>query len=130
MVQSAKQNARTASHLAQLEAEIRDAVANGVSLRELQELVSTIVTENERGDLPIYLSESDLPPGVIPVSEAARKYSKNRGTIHTWIRAGHLQIVAKLRGPARGGGFNLISEAELVALIADTPPMGRPKRIK
>ena len=41
MVQSAKQNARTASHLAQLEAEIRGAVANGVSLRELQEWVAS-----------------------------------------------------------------------------------------
>ena len=105
MVQSTNQNARTAHLLAQLETEIRDAVAEGLSLGDIQELVSTIVAEREQDDLPIYFSEGDVPPGVIPVSEAVRKYGKSRATIHTWLRAGHLKVIAKLRGSARGGGF-------------------------
>jgi hypothetical protein len=52
MIESAEQNARATSHLDQLEAEIRDAVANGVSLKELQELVSTIVSEDQNVTLP------------------------------------------------------------------------------
>ncbi|HIM89451.1 MAG TPA: hypothetical protein EYM52_01800, partial [Dehalococcoidia bacterium] len=65
MAQSTNQNARTAHLLAQLETEIRDAFAKGVPLGDIQELVSTIVVDEQRDDtqreVPIY---DEIPPGL------------------------------------------------------------------
>ena len=105
MVQSTEQNARTTPHLAELEAEIRGAVANGVTLRELQELVSTIVAEgqndNTQGDIPIY---DELPAGLITLDQAAEQFGLNLGTLRVWVQRGRLQKRALLKYPARSGG--------------------------
>ena len=74
MAQSTNQNARTAHLLAQLETEIRDAFAKGVPLGDIQELVSTIVVDEQRDDsqreVPIY---DEIPPGGVTSEEAAKK---------------------------------------------------------
>ncbi len=74
MAQSTNQNARTAHLLAQLETEIRDAFAKGVPLGDIQELVSTIVVDEQRDDsqreVPIY---DEIPPGLVTSEEAAKK---------------------------------------------------------
>ena len=74
MAQSTNQNARTAHLLAQLETEIRDAFAKRVPLGDIQELVSTIVVDEQRNDsqreVPIY---DEIPPGLVTSEEAAKK---------------------------------------------------------
>ncbi|MDP6714133.1 MAG: helix-turn-helix domain-containing protein [SAR202 cluster bacterium] len=131
MVQSAKQNARTARLLAELESEIRDAVSDGLSLGEIQELVTTIVAEDKNEEsqkqVPIY---DEVPPGLITAEDAASKYGKSASTIRTWVQRGHLEEKARLRGAAKRGGKLVIDEAELVARLAEPPRQGRPKKNK
>ena len=127
MVQSTNQNVRTAHLLARLEAEIRDTVAEGLSLGEIQELVSIIVAERPKdepqGDIPIY---DELPDGLITIAQAAQKYGRSRRTFQGWIRRGNLKLEGRLRASARGGGKLAVSEAELVTLIDTPPKSGRP----
>ena len=127
MVQSTEQITRAKTRLAVLESEIRDALADGVSLGELRELVSTLLAERRNhqtpSDVPIY---QELPPGLIAINEAARKYQRSRRTFQAWIRRGLLELKGRLRAPARGGGKLVVSEAELVALMANPPRPGRP----
>ena len=105
MAQSTNQNARTAHLLAQLETEIRDAFAKGVPLGDIQELVSTIVVDEQRDDsqteVPIY---DEIPPGLITSEGAEKKYGISTSTIRTWVDRGHLALEARLKASARGGG--------------------------
>ena len=105
MAQSTNQNARTAHLLAQLETEIRDAFAKGVPLGDIQELVSTIVVDEQRDDsqreVPIY---DEIPPGLVTSEEAAKKYGISTSTIRTWVDRGHLALEARLKASARDGG--------------------------
>ena len=93
MAQSTNQNARTAHLLAQLETEIRDAFAKGVPLGDIQELVSTIVVDEQRDDsqteVPIY---DEITPGLITSEGAAKKYGISTSTIRTWVDRGHLEL--------------------------------------
>ena len=95
MAQSTNQNARTAHLLAQLETEIRDAFAKGVPSGDIQELVSTIVVDEQRDDsqreVPIY---DEIPPGLVTSEEAAKKYGISTSTIRTWVDRGHLALEA------------------------------------
>ena len=95
MAQSTNQNARTAHLLAQLETEIRDAFAKGLPLRDIQELVSTIVVDEQRDDthreVPIY---DEIPAGLVTSEEAAKKYGISTSTIRTWVDRGHLALEA------------------------------------
>lgn len=74
MAQSTNQNARTAHLLAQLETEIRDAFAKGLPLGDIQELVSTIVVDEQRDDTQREVPNYDeIPPGLVTSEEAAKK---------------------------------------------------------
>jgi hypothetical protein len=131
MVQSTNQNARTKSLLAALEIEIRDAVADGLPLGDIREMVSSIVVDEQQDDtqheVPIY---DELPPGLITAEDAAIKYGKSASTIRTWVQRGHLEEKARLRGAAKRGGKLVISEAEIITRLAEPPRQGRPKKNK
>ena len=71
---------------------------------------------------------AELPEGLITLPEAARKYNVNRRTIQTWLRQNHITSKGRLRGSARGGGFVLVSEDELVRYIATPKRIGRPPK--
>ena len=95
MAQSTNQNARTAHLLAQLETEIRDAFAKGVPLGDIQELVSTIVVDEQRDDTQREVPNYDeIPPGLVTSEEAANKYGISTSTIRTWVDSGHLALEA------------------------------------
>ncbi|HIN71691.1 MAG TPA: DNA-binding protein [Dehalococcoidia bacterium] len=95
MAQSTNQNARTAHLLAQLETEIRDAFAKGVPLGDIQELVSTIVVDEQRDDTQREVPNYDeIPPGLVTSEEAAKKYGISTSTIRTWVDSGHLALEA------------------------------------
>ena len=95
MAESTNQNAGTAHLLALLETEIRDAFAEGLPLGDIQELVSTIVVDEQRDDtqreVPIY---DEIPPGLVTSEEAAKKYVISTSTIRTWVDRGHLALEA------------------------------------
>jgi DNA-binding transcriptional MerR regulator len=95
MAQSTNQNARTAHLLAQLETEIRDAFAKGLPLGDIQELVSTIVVDEQRDDTQREVPNYDeIPPGLVTSEEAANKYGISTSTIRTWVDSGHLALEA------------------------------------
>ena len=95
MAQSTNQNARTAHLLAQLETEIRDAFAKGLPLGDIQELVSTIVVDEQRDDTQREVPNYDeIPPGLVTSEEAANKYGNSTSTIRTWVDSGHLALEA------------------------------------
>ena len=60
---------------------------------------------------------TELPPGLITVANAARKYGLNRFTIHKWVSRGRVRRMGRLRGHVNGG-YVLVSEDELAAYIA------------
>ena len=72
---------------------------------------------------------NELPPGLITLSDAARKYGLNHMTIRNWVRKGALKTYGRLKGSAKGGGFILINEADLrVCRYLPKDKGGRPKK--
>ena len=65
--------------------------------------------------LPRY---DEVPSGLIPVSEAARKYGRPRSTLNNWLRSGQLQRVGRLRRTHGPGGIVLIDESELIEILS------------
>ena len=68
-----------------------------------------------------------VPPGLIDIPSATRKYNVHRRTIHSWVEKGHVRLRGRLKGPAKGGGYLLVREDELTAyLTAPRKKGGRP----
>ena len=70
-------------------------------------------------DRPIY---DELPDGLITLPEAARKYGESGATsrrLHRWVGRERLTHMGYLRGATPQGGYVLLVEAELEALMAD-----------
>ena len=77
--------------------------------------------------LPIY---TELPEGLIDLPTAMRKYGCRRGRLDSWVKRGHLEVRGRLRGAAPGGGYLVVSEAEVVDRLETTAPKGgRLKRL-
>ena len=74
--------------------------------------------------LPFY---DELPEGLITVSEACKKYRRSPRTLRRWWSNGYIRLMGRLRAPARGGGYLVVSTDEIEAHIADPPyKIGRP----
>ena len=59
-----------------------------------------------------------VPPGLILISTAARRYNRSANTISGWVRRGFLEEKGRLIGHGgAGGGWVLVDEAELVMLM-------------
>ena len=67
-----------------------------------------------REERPIY---DALPEGLITLPEAARRYSVPARRLHNWVRRGRLTHLGYLRGGSPQGGYVLLVEAELTALV-------------
>ena len=77
-------------------------------------------------DLPIY---TELPEGLIDLPSAMRKYGCRRGRLDSWVQRGRLKVYGRLKGAARGGGYVVVSEAELTNRLATVPRKGgRPRK--
>ena len=119
---------------------LRDAFQHGISEADLMAILADM--RNVRADEPpstapgpgtgppdselrdgvrIY---TEVPEGMITAPQAARKYGLSRHTIQAWVIRGRIPMEGKLRGSARGGGFILLDEDKLVALIAYPPKRG------
>ena len=76
-----------------------------------------------------YLILTELPEGLITVPDAGRKYGISRRTIQGWVRTGRLELCGRLRGSARGGGYMVVNETELVTYMnAPRNKGGRPRK--
>ena len=67
-------------------------------------------------DLPLY---NELPEGMITLPDAARKYGASAGRIRWWIEAERIARMGYLRGGSPQGGYVLLVEAELAALLGE-----------
>jgi hypothetical protein len=123
----------------QLREEIHAALAAGVlSEREILSMVATATppaksNQYEPEDLDpavegirIY---TELPPGLIDLPSAAKKYECTVSRFRNWVYRGYIQVQGRLHAPASGGGYLVVNEADLVAYmaIADTRK-GRPSK--
>ena len=114
----------------------REALQAGASEKDLQAMLKTEITDSQVHHCETCPPDNydpdtvytELPEGLITVPEAARKYRINRRTIQTWLRQNYITSKGRLRGSARGGGFVLVSEAELVRYIATPKRIGRPPK--
>ena len=67
-------------------------------------------------DRPIY---DELPEGLIRLTEGASRYQVSPKQLHRWVGRQRLTHMGYLRGPTPQGGYVLLVEAELEALMAD-----------
>ena len=106
-----------------------DAGRRNVTLLDRAELATLASTEPfvlDRSELPLY---HKLPEGLIDLPAAAKKYKKNVHTMRGWVRRGLVRQRGRLKAPATGGGYLVVSEVDLVEHMA-TPPNkgGRPPK--
>ena len=80
--------------------------------------------QHDSNGLPIY---DDLPDGLIDLPAAAAKYARSIKTLEGWLRTGRLRQAGRVKAPAPGGGYRVVEEADIVAILRDPPKRGRPK---
>ena len=112
---------------------IAEALAEGMTQQELMSVVLTTVSTYtppiaDEAECPdsVY---TELPPGLIDLPSAARKFNTPRGTLHAWVRRGHIHSYGRLPGPARGGGIVILKESEIIERsLSPKSKGGRPKK--
>ena len=128
MVESAARNGTSQQSLGHLGEAINDALATGVTTEEILTMLQTAVADQL--PFPDLLSNeqenifTDLPQGLIDLPAAARKYGCPVRRFSNWIQRGHVQVYGRLRASARGGGYLVVSESELVAHMTNPPNKG------
>ena len=71
----------------------------------------------------------ELPEGLIDLPSAAKKYGIKADTLRHWVYQGHVPMVARLKGPAAGGGYKVVRLIDLEAHIrSPRKRTGRPKK--
>ena len=115
----------------------REALQAGASEKDLQAMLKTEVADSQEHHCETCPPDNydpdtvyaELPEGLITVPEAARKYNVNRRTIQTWLNQNRLERKGRMKGSARGGGFVLVDEGELVRYMnAPRSRGGRPRK--
>ena len=67
-----------------------------------------------------------LPPGLIDLPSAAKKYGIRVGTLRQWVHVGKLPRKGRLRAPATGGGY-IVTEEAAIPYCRDHPRKRGPK---
>ena len=81
---------------------------------------------NGADDLPIY---TELPEGLIDLPSAMMIYDGGRPRLRNWVKRGYLEIHGRLRAPAPGGGYIIVSKSELMEKLATgEKTAGRPRK--
>ena len=62
-------------------------------------------------ELPIY---ETLPEGLIDLPTAAKKHGLSLRNMSRWVQKGQVKLQGRLRAPAAGGGYIVVSEADLL----------------
>ena len=115
-----------------------DMVAERVKVRRVSdanEIVGVLdapeTPPEDAGDV-IY-EPGDLPEGLIDLPSAAARYSDKYGVsedaMRKWVNRGHVAKAGRVRAPARGGGYIVVCESELVEFMAQPRNKGgRPRK--
>jgi hypothetical protein len=123
----------------ELRSAITDALTAGVVTRdEILDMVSTDSPDirsnghapaepmSGADDLPIY---TELPEGLIDLPSAMMMYDGGRPRLRNWVKRGYLEIHGRLRAPAPGGGYIIVSKSELMEKLATRErSAGRPRK--
>ena len=106
---------------------IEIALASGITKTEILGMLETAsrpsiwedveipAMEVDHQGLPIY---TELPLGLIDLPSAAKKYGLNVPTIRNWVNTGRVQRVGRLKAPATGSGYLVVSESDLQNYMA------------
>ena len=114
----------------------RELLESGYTKEDLDSLL-TSAPENtgKQGRLPHFRDEdpdtvyTDLPPGLIDLPTAARKFNLKPVTIRSWVSKGRIRLLGRLRAPTTGGGYLVMSEEELLSYMsAPRDKGGRPRK--
>ncbi len=137
----AQKNGASQELLVQAGDAIEDALESGIPVEEIRKLLSMLelkVTEHEvayQDTLPAFPEDdqdtvyAELPPGLIDLPSAVKKYKLRPRTAQNWVKFGRITLRGRLRASARGGGYLLVREDELVAYIAGPRDKGgRPRK--
>lgn len=137
MVELGEGNGTSSDTLDHLSVAINDALTSGVTTEEILTMVQTAAQEATQTCLPGVSPEdrhcpiyTELPPGLIDLPKAAKKYGLNVRTVHHWVSKGHLVLAGRLKAPATGGGYLVVSESELESYMQNPRPRGRPKSVQ
>lgn len=113
----------------------REALRAGATTEDLAAMLQTAADQEEdiKAQLPPECRSDvvydELPEGLIDLPTASLRYGIKRHTITMWLQRGRLQARGRLKGPAPGGGYVLIAEAELMAYMnAPRDRGGRPRK--
>ena len=120
---------------------IAEALTEGVGAHELHDMVSTVAAEQaaEQPEPPGLFSvlndeetiytETEVPEGLIDLPAAAQKYNCPINTLQTWVKKGRLKTHGRRKAPARGGGYLLLVETEVLDRVkAPINKGGRPRK--
>ena len=114
---------------------IEQAREDGLSPAEM----ASMITAAENGTHPangVHRKETDdviyepgeLPDGLIDLPSASKKYGIPGSTLRNWIRRGKLAAEGRLRAPAAGGGYVVVSQAGIEYCRDHPRKTGRKKR--
>lgn len=125
-----------------LQVAIDQAISSGWTRDEIESLVAgRIVTLNELASETLVgvatpkdegvVIYDELPPGLIDLPTASRKYGVKNATMRYWISKGHIKLAGRKKAPAAGGGYAVVCEDKLFDYIkAPRNKGGRPKKPK
>ena len=114
----------------------REVLQAGVTEKDLDNLLTAAIEghtqQTQTPDFPENSGDTvytELPPGLIDVRSASKKFGCPIGRIQNWVHRGRLMTYGRLKAPARGGGYLVVDESELVAyLSAPKAKGGRPPK--
>ena len=133
-----RRNGASHTPLAEVGEAIGRALRFGATREEILSMLELKVTEHEvayQDTLPAFPDDdpdtvyTELPPGLIDLPTAASKYGLNKVTLYRWLTGGRLKRYGRLKAPATGGGYHVMSEDELIAYMsAPRNKGGRPRK--
>ena len=119
------ENTKTTQATEDLQEALEAALASGLTQGDIVSMVAGAMKHAEEAgcqaalpNFPQYGQKKafrELPPGLITLPEAARKFRINRYTLRSWVNDGKIATYGRLRGRAPGGGFLLLNESEVIA---------------
>ena len=85
------------------------------------ELPQPMVSQEDNRD-----KENEL----LTARKANALYGVRPSTLWSWVRKGYLKVAGRLRGNAPGGGLTVFKKQDILRLIENPPPRGRPSKAK
>ena len=107
---------------------------DGLSLEDMASMITAAKNEpqptngvhpKDTDDVDVIYEPGQLPEGLIDLPSAAAKYADeygvSEGAMRQWVNRGRVAKAGRVKAPARGGGYLVVNENELVEF------MGQPR---